>query len=264
MDREVGTAIFVGAVCVLALGATAGAVQSPSLPETGDVSFDILVTDVDVSASGGASDAGQTVGAPAGGFGAVPMLVVLSLWLVGAFYVSSVREFVIAALVLGGAGMAAIQLVGDVSSTTVGAVTLPGMGSTQTSLAAIGAFVALAAAAIVGQPFVRELARREHGPAWLGGGRSNTDDDDGSLGREPSSDVGRALHALRERVGLDARTATPREIRSAALDSGYDRSVVETITERFEVAKYGGRPLSDEDREAVANSLQQLDEEDET
>ena len=260
MDRDVVIAVLVGAVCVLSLGASAGALQSPSLPETGDVSYDVLVPDVDVAAGADSGTIERSPGAPAGGFGVLPVLVVFGLWTVGALYVSSVREFVIVALVLVGAGMAAIRFVGDVSSATVGAVTIPGTGSTQTLLAAIGALVALAAAVIVGQPFVRELVRREHGPAWLGGERAGNTDDGASVRREPSSEVGRALHALRERVGLDARTATPREIRQVALDAGYDRSAVEAITERFEVAKYGGRTLSDRELETITAARRRFEE----
>lgn len=260
MDGEVIAAIVIGALCVFALSAPAGSLQSPSLPDTDAVSYDVLVPDVDVDA---ASEDPESVEGRLGateGLGAIPLLVVLVLWLVGALYVSSVREFVVASLVLIGVGLAAIELLGDVSTTTVGAVTIPGMGSTQTLLASIGAFVALAAALVVGQPFVRDFLRRDHGPAWFGAG-TETDRETAGSRPEPTSEVGRALHTLREQVGLDARTATPREIRRAALETGYDRRVVEAITERFEARKYAGRRLSTQEVEEVTDAHRRLESE---
>jgi hypothetical protein len=68
----------------------------------------------------------------------------------------------------------------------------------------------------------------------------------------PSNEVERAWWEVVEHLGIDgARTKTPRECATRAIDAGADPSAVETLTRTFEEVRYGGAPITDE-RERAA------------
>lgn len=63
----------------------------------------------------------------------------------------------------------------------------------------------------------------------------------------PANGVYRAWAALADRVGVTTpASVTPREVADRAIDAGYDREAVETLTSVFTQVRYGSAPPTEE------------------
>jgi hypothetical protein len=76
---------------------------------------------------------------------------------------------------------------------------------------------------------------------------------------DASNPVYRAWRELAGEVeGVDLRTHTPTEVAARALDRGFDRDAVETLTDCFEEIRYGGRPPTSERTATARRALERI------
>lgn len=76
----------------------------------------------------------------------------------------------------------------------------------------------------------------------------------------PENEVERAWAELLQRAGVpQSRTRTPRDCARLAVETGYDRAVVDRLRRAFEDVRYGSRPPTDEQARVARDALARLD-----
>lgn len=265
--RRLGLVVGVAVVCLAALSAVAGSVDTPLL--TGGVGYEVTVP-VESLLDRGNAVAGRLVASGGNaepvGFGpneiSTPLgkLVVLSLWLVVAFRKMDALAGLLAAVT----GL--FVLVGLYVATAGGTATTnaPLLGELPPPVAFLvlaAALLAALGAVVLSAPerFRRPTEHEAVVPVLdrLGrpvGGRTA---DDPAPDPSPENPVERAWWDVTRRVDRDSwATRTPREIERAAGNADLPSATVRDLRRLFEEVRYGGAPAT-EDRQRRARELRE-------